>query len=344
MGGGRAGNGYQLWVEVVHLESHLLRLWSEILAAMVTPPLSIIDVANWLPDDLYPTYPEGARDKRTLFPPDDHGLAYINSSRRYMFKQSDPRYPEQYWSEVIAYAIGQMMGIPVPPAYPAIDSTRGESAALIVWFYEDGLVSSVLGGRFMELMIPGFDMKRGTQHNFKSIRAWFQVLHNKSQLIDPHWMEAWAKGLTFDAIIGNTDRHQNNWALLYDPAKNVYQMAPWFDNGTSLGHERWEKHAKSWSSTQLDRYLYNGVHHLRWDKNSPKRCGFFELTDHLLTLDSTLRAPMLACVQAVDLHKLEEFLQQCVSLHCAVPLNPWRAEFMVRLVKRRQEILLQQLS
>ena len=307
-------------------------------------PLSIIDVAHWSPDDHFATYPEGARDKRTFFPPDGLGLAYINPARRYMFKLSDPRYPEQYWSEVVAYAIGQMMGVPVPPAYPAIDSTRGESAALIEWFYEDGAVSSIVGGRFMQLMIPGFDMKRGTQHNLKSIRAWFHVLQTKSQLVDTHWMEAWAKGLTFDAIIGNTDRHQNNWALLYHASRDVYEMAPWFDNGTSLGHDRWEKFAGSWTSTRLDHYLYNGVHHMRWDKSSPQRCGFFELTEHLLALDSSLRAPMLACVQGIDPNKLEEFLQQCVSLSCNVPLDPWRAQFMLRLVNRRQEILLEQLS
>ena len=98
------------------------------------------------------------------------------------------------------------------------------------------------------------------------------------------------------------------------------------------------------TSTQLDGYLYNGIHHLRWDKNSPKRCGFFELTDLLLALDETLRTPMLNCVKAIDLRKLEEFLQQCASLRCCVPLSPWRAEFMARLVKRRQEILLEQLS
>lgn len=236
-----------------------------------------------------------------------------------MFKLSDPRYPEQYWSEVIAFAIGQLMGVPVPPAYPAIDSTRGESAALIEWFYEDGVVSSILGGRFMERMIPGFDSRRGKQHNFKSIRALFHALQKRSLLQDPNWLEAWTKGLMFDAMIGNTDRHQNNWALILNQGLQIYELAPWFDNGTSLGHERWER-------------------------SNPKRCGFFELPDLLLTLDPTLREPMLGCVLAIDIGKLEEFMQRCTSLQCTVPLSPWRAKFMLRMVKRRQALFLEQLS
>jgi HipA-like C-terminal domain len=311
---------------------------------MSTPLPTIIDVANWSPDDLFATYPEGARDKRTFFPPGDHGLAYIKPTRRYMFKLSDQRYPEQYWSEIVAYAIGQMMGVPVPPAYPAIDSTRGESAALIEWFYEDGAVSSILGGRFMERRIPGFDSKRGKQHNFKTIRALFYALQKRSLLLDPNWLRAWTKGLMFDAMIGNTDRHQNNWALVLNQGLQIYELAPWFDNGTSLGHERWEEQVSSWSSTQLDHYLYNGKHHLRWERTSQKRCGFFELPGLLINLDPTLRDSMLGCVMAVDIGKLEEFMQHCTSLQCSVPLSPWRAEFMLRLVKRRQALFLEQLS
>lgn len=307
---------------------------------MTQTPLTLIDVANWLPDDFFATYPEGARDKRAFFPPPGHGLCYINDSRRYMFKYSDKRYPEQYWSEIVACVIGSMMGVDVPPAYPAIDSSREKSAALIEWFYEDGQQLSVLGGRFMQMLIPGFDMRLGTQHNFKTIRLLFHAFHKKGMTQD--WLIQWAKGLVFDTMIGNTDRHQNNWALLFNDTK--VEMAPWFDNGTSLGYERWERHAQNWSSTRLDQYLYNGEHHLRWDKLDQNRCKFFELPALLLGLDPSLRAPMVNCVNALDLGKLSKFLDECVAINCYVPLSRWRADFMLRLIKRRQEILVEVLS
>lgn len=40
------------------------------------------------------------------------------------------------------------------------------------------------------------------------------------------------KILIFDCLIGNTDRHQNNWAILQD--KNDIRLCPLYDNGSSL--------------------------------------------------------------------------------------------------------------
>lgn len=309
--------------------------------------LQLIDVAEWPADDFFATYPEGARDKRAYFPPDDCALPFINKSRRYLFKRSDKRYPEQFWGEIVACGIGQMIGVPVPPACPAIDSSRNEAAALIEWFYEDDVHYSVLGGRYMQQMIDGFDMKTGSQHNFKSVRVLFMVLHQQKLLSDQAWLTAWARGFIFDALIGNTDRHQNNWGVLIalrGERKSAFELAPWFDNGTSLGYERWEGNVSNWSSARLDKYLYNGRHHMRWDKTSPNRCGLFEMPKLLIELDPSLRAPMLNCVEAVDLTKLSAFMNQCAAIPSYVPLSPWRAGFMLRLIGRRQEILAEILS
>jgi hypothetical protein len=44
--------------------------------------------------------------------------------------------------------------------------------------------------------------------------------------------------LAFDTLIGNTDRHPDNWGLLVGlGAAPQYAMAPAFDNGTSLAYK-----------------------------------------------------------------------------------------------------------
>lgn len=310
----------------------------------MTPVL--IDVAEWKADDYFATYPEGARNKRAFFPPDDCKLAFIKKNRRYLFKSSDDRYPEQYWGEVVAYQVGKMVGVEVPPAYPAIDSRRRLSAALIEWFYEDGESLFIPAGRFMQQMIEGFDMKTGRQHNFKDVRVLCRTMSINNSNFDSAWLETWAKGLVFDTLIGNTDRHQNNWGILYrvkvDPM--TISLSPWFDNGTSLGCDRWPEKVNRWPDAHFLQYLYNGKHHLRWDRSSQDRCGFFDMPRLLVELDSKLRAPMLACVKAVDLPQIESFLQQCQSLPSYEPLTQWRAEFMLRLIERRQALLLEMLD
>lgn len=306
---------------------------------------TLIDVAGWKADDFFATFPEGARDKRAFFPPEDCDLSFINKNRRYLFKLSDKRFPEQYWGEIVAYRIGEMIGVEVPPAYPAIDSRRKESAALIEWFYEDGKAYFVPGGRYMQKMIEDFDMKTGRQHSFRAVRALCRAMHQAIPLFDKAWMETWGKGLLFDSLIGNTDHHQNNWGILFRLTEPLsVELAPWFDNGTSLGCDRWRKKVELWPDAHFLQYLYNGKHHLRWDNSSQERCGFFEMPRLLVELDESLRAPMLACLQAVDLAELDNFLQQCQTLPSYTPLTPWRAEFMLRLIERRQALLLKTLS
>lgn len=313
---------------------------------MLGESLQLVDVAGWRADDYFATYPEGARDKRAFFPPDDCSLQFINNSRRYLFKCSDKRYPEQFWGEIVAYGIGQLIGVPVPPAYPAVDSTRGESAALIEWFYEDGDQASILGGRFMQSMIEGFDIKKGTQHNFKSVAALFRLFHRQGLLDDHAWLEYWAKGLIFDALIGNTDRHQNNWAILFRSTggPGSVAIAPWFDNGTSLGCDRHEKKVSSWPEQHFLQYLRNGKHHMRWEKSSEDRCGLFEMPLLLVDFDSSLRDPMLSCLENLNLDDVSLLLEQCMAVPTYTRLSPWRAQFMHQLVEWRKEILVEILS
>ena len=49
----------------------------------------------------------------------------------------------------------------------------------------------------------------------------------------------WARIFAFDALVGNTDRHQENWGLLWSNTGGIprVRFSPAFDNGTSLGHE-----------------------------------------------------------------------------------------------------------
>ena len=46
-----------------------------------------------------------------------------------------------------------------------------------------------------------------------------------------------AQMLTFDAWVGNSDRHQENWAMLVDTSTGSVRLAPVFDTAACLGAE-----------------------------------------------------------------------------------------------------------
>lgn len=58
--------------------------------------------------------------------------------------------------------------------------------------------------------------------------------------------------LMFDFLIGNSDRHQSNWAVLYDNGQ--YSFSPLYDNGSSL--------CAFISDEQVESYL--GKDRIRW--------------------------------------------------------------------------------
>ncbi|WP_177313701.1 HipA domain-containing protein [Marinobacter gelidimuriae] len=88
----------------------------------------------------------------------------------------------------------------------------------------------------MQRRIPDYDREKGKRHNLSTIITLSRVLERGGWL-SHDWRLYWGLGLCFDALIGNTDRHQENWGLIWTEDSPTARFAPYFDNGTSLGHE-----------------------------------------------------------------------------------------------------------
>lgn len=226
---------------------------------------------------------------------------------------------------------------------------------MIEWFYGytdrplDGFLS---GGMFMKAMIKDYDVRRGTQHNFQSVASVCNMLAtaaNVSNLRLPlDWAQAWAKVLAFDALIGNTDRHHENWGFVVDRAaastQYGFQLGPAFDNGTSLGHERpANQFARFNDSNYLDHYIGKGHHHMRWEISDPAQAGHFELLAKLADRYPETRSTMLSVV-AFDPQALRRELLALTQLQLPVPLSLERADFMLTLTMARRERIARTLS
>src|SRR5271169_3937555 len=101
----------------------------------------IICIDDWKPDDSFYEkgyFPQGSRDKAAYFSPEDPGDLPLKPQWRYLFKKSMGRAPWQFWMEIIAYRIGQVMGVMVPPAFVGVSNQEKPGqpvyAALIEWF------------------------------------------------------------------------------------------------------------------------------------------------------------------------------------------------------------------
>lgn len=297
-----------------------------------------IDVATWLDDEIFSNYPEGARSKKALFPPPGIELDFIKQTRRYLYKRSVKRYPDQFWGEVVAYQVGGLLGVNVPPAYAAFDSNRNDCGALIEWFYEDGKAIFVPGGNYMQQLMPDYDRKRGMQHNFHSIQILSKAFTN-AKITSQKWEQYWAEAFLFDALVGNTDRHQDNWGYLFVRSKKLRptaQLSPLFDNGTSLGHERFTDVVANWTDIDYDRYIAKGTHHMKWAKADAEKCGHVGMIGKMVHAFPEVRAGLLQKINHFSVEALDNRLAHLEQLALPVPLTNARRRLYVRLIDIRQ--------
>lgn len=307
-----------------------------------------VNVTTWGGTENFEPYPEGARDKTLVYSPEIPLYDFITPNHPYLFKLSRKRCPEQFWIEIFAYQLGNCMHISVPPAFVAYNEKTNQCAALIEWFYsptaEDIYTS---GGDYFTRIIPDFDHEKGEQHNFETIANIFQESFFTNYV---EWKSSWAKMLLFDALIGNTDRHQNNWGVVITHThedkdspgvvKEV-RLSPAFDNGTSMGYELPESKFITFNNEKrLEKYVLTGTHQLRWKLDDPKKAGHAEMLLKFINSYPDTHQMMLECLYKVNSVVFEEILDRLVTVNVQIKLTEPRAIFMLKLINYRHQQLL----
>jgi hypothetical protein len=301
------------------------------------------DVAGWLEDEMFFNYPEGARSKRAFFPPAGIKWQHIIHGRRYLYKRSDKRYIDQFWGEVVAYHVGCMLNIDVPITFAAYDSRiPGDCGSLSQWFYEDGKTAHVLGGNWMQRLIPDFDHKKGRMHNFRSVEVWGKTFA-KDKDPETDWGLWWANAFLFDALIGNTDRHQNNWGYLISRRggdQEIFFLSPLFDNGTSLGHELFPGLVANWDELRFQNYIMRGRNHMKWHITDVKGCGHFDMVVRMVDKFPGVKQSLRDRICNFSIEELARYLNRLKSLDMPIMLQESRIDLYLKLISLRQQKLL----
>jgi hypothetical protein len=241
------------------------------------------------------------------------------------------------------------MGVPVPPAFAAYDSKRNQSGTLIEWFLNPipllGDEIYTPGGDYCQQYIESFDRKKGKQHNFETIAQIFNELDSLD------WKNDWAKILLFDALIGNTDRHQDNWGIIVTPqqgnlaSNKKMRISPVFDNGTSMGHEISSAKFKNYEdSSNIERYVSKGRHHMKWSINDTMPMEHVNMLKKFTKEYPETHQLMIECLNNINPEDFKSILDMLVAFNVPVRLTAERADFMLRLLQFRYQRLLHELE
>lgn len=297
------------------------------------PANEVVSIAGWLPDEDFPFGPQGAKPKRIVICPTPAPHPYLIPGHRYVFKEPAGSKAQQIWSEVIAYELARGLGVPVPPAFVAYDPVEDSPGVLIEFFFGGEwpplrFVHAI--ERFQGLGIP-VDLRRGSLHDNVQLTRKHQV---------PDWKNWWSRTIAFDALIGNTDRHSENWGFLVDQSvagEAKYALAPAFDNGTSLGFLiREQELARYANPRKLGEFIARGRHHFGWLSGNDASAQHVALCEQYVRVYGASGGAMRNVIQLRD-SRIESVVEWAAQFDFPVPFSQARGEFVVAQVKTRRD-------
>ena len=318
--------------------------------------VEFIDASDWLELEWLNT--GGTRAKRVLQSPQGDEW-YFKRSEKKPAKNNKPEkyYRYEFWSEIIAHQLGNLLGLNVLRYDIAIN--RGEIGCISPLMINKDKEQLIEVGRYMTSLNPAFlpeDNKTRNEYTFQLLE---QTINEYS--LTEYW-SIFFQTLLFDAIIGNTDRHQENWAFLGksthitevggDSTKlqqvqlqmtNLVGMAPIYDSGSSLGRELSKERVESLLKDEkaLFKYINYGKAEVHWNN---RKLSHFELIGQLLN------SPYLEKVRFSSSfinHWDDKIVKEIViNIDNSVP-EPWhsycipnpRKNLIIKILTLRTEIL-----
>lgn len=147
-----------------------------------------------------------------------------------------------------------------------------------------------------------------------------------------------AEYLVLDALIGNTDRHHENWGTLRRRKDNHWEgfVAPSFDHASSLGRELRDRHRERiLAEDRIGDYVRKGRGAIYWSEEDRYGLSPLELVRRAAREYSGLFVPTLTRLGRLDGRALEALVRR-------VPpdwMSPLAQEFAILLMYHSLEEL-----
>jgi hypothetical protein len=171
------------------------------------------------------------------------------NGERWLFKEGRPGTGEN-WAEKAACEIARLIGLPC--AHYDLAIWRDKLGTVSKYFLPERSIL-VHGNELLFLRDTDYPVSREHKRGFQKVRqhTLIRVLGAQIERIEvtvddyPELrsisaFKAFVGYFVFDALIGNTDRHHENWGVIYQaPQKESPRLilAPTFDHASSLGRE-----------------------------------------------------------------------------------------------------------
>lgn len=288
------------------------------------------DVSKWEEQRHYST--SGTRSKCVVQDP--------KTGENYFFKtsliQQGKIYSTEFWSEIIAAEVGCWLGFNVLPYHIAKTKVKIGCISKSITSEKDRLIEGVA-------LLKGYDKTYNPEDKTSYKKYTFEFVKQAITRFGlKRYLPDFIKMLVFDAIIGNSDRHQENWAFVETPSS--IDFSPIYDSGSSLGRELSETSLidKLKDPVQFNAYISRGKAELRCNKGKVNHLELLKYV-HQQHLNEVI-VPIQAMVNIYNAEHLQEII---FNIDHVLPdplkhhgISSERKEFIFRLIDNRiQQII-----
>lgn len=198
---------------------------------------------NWIEDIEFGKFGSGASEKVWLINPETNEKGLFKFPK--VKDNKKDTITGEYWAEKLATEIGKL--IDVECARVDIGTYKGRigsmSYNLVKSTSENNYTNLLEGIVFIEKQYPYYD-KDKLEDTYSKTKYSIQMIQNSLNGILE--IDEFYKIVIFDILIGNSDRHHSNWAILSSKEKIYmtsekaldilfnFKICPLYDNGSSL--------------------------------------------------------------------------------------------------------------
>jgi len=188
----------------------------------------------------------------------------------WLFKFGRPNTGED-WAEKLGAEVAELLGLPHAHVELAMFNEKHGSVSRSFRPKEFDLIH---GNEILAGHVLGYDAAKEfgqSDHTFgRIISAFYSIFAEGPDRTEA--LTLLAGYLTLDAIIGNVDRHHENWGVLRSTSSETpgLQIAPTFDHASSLGRElRDEKRRDLLRQKRVADYVRKGCGGIYWKETDP---------------------------------------------------------------------------
>lgn len=277
--------------------------------------------------------PEWVKEPETLGTKEKFWFHRPGSDADWLFKFPQPN-TGQHWAERLAAAFAARLEVMHAAVCLAVfGSERGSATES---FTREGR-SLVHGNQVLAGKVAGYSREkkfRRSDHTFGNVLLAIEgaflkperVRRAKSRLADY---------LVLDALIGNSDRHDENWGILRKQTENqvIGGLAPTFDHASSLGRELRDDvsgHCRRMliEEDRVGAYSEKARGGIYWESTDKHGLSPLEMVRRASRQHAEFFAPALARLQKLDRTVFEEEIARMPQEW----MSPWARRFAIALL------------